>query len=240
MPTADTDVTALIRNLRDATDRLDDAIGGAVERDGVNTCSQPSLLPGWTVGHLVSHLARNADGLRRTLDAAAQGRIVQPYDSPEARERDIENGARRDTATIVDDLRHATQSLWDSIDSLDPQAWSATVDLGRGGPTTADVILSARLAEAEVHHQDLGVDGGLTLLDDDRATILLQALVRTYIRTRGVDGLVLHPFGQPPITVGTGGRTVAGDAVDLVGWLSGRSDGSALRTSDGLPDLPHW
>ena len=240
MATTDIDVPTLIGNLRDATGRLDAAIEEAVETGGSGTFGRPSRLPGWTVGHVISHLARNADGLRRSLDAAVQGQIVPPYDSPEARERDIQSGAARDTKTIVDDLRQANQRLWDSIDSLEPPAWSATIDLGRGGPTTADLILSARLGEAEVHHHDLGVDGGLALLDDDRANSLLQAMVRTYVRNRGVDGLVLEPSGQPPITIGTGGRSVAGDAIDLVGWLSGRSDGSALRTADGLPELPHW
>jgi maleylpyruvate isomerase len=34
------------------------------------TAWQPSRLPGWTVGHVVTHLARNADGHVRRLDGA--------------------------------------------------------------------------------------------------------------------------------------------------------------------------
>ena len=31
-----------------------------------------------------------------------------------------------------------------------------------------------------------------------------------------------------------------GAAIRIVGWLSGRSDGSGLRTAGSLPDLPTW
>lgn len=33
----------------------------------------PSLLPAWSVGHLVTHLARHADSHVRMLEAAARG-----------------------------------------------------------------------------------------------------------------------------------------------------------------------
>ncbi|MET0579484.1 MAG: maleylpyruvate isomerase N-terminal domain-containing protein, partial [Ilumatobacteraceae bacterium] len=32
--------------------------------------SAPSLLPRWTVGHVLTHIARNADSIARVLDAA--------------------------------------------------------------------------------------------------------------------------------------------------------------------------
>jgi maleylpyruvate isomerase len=118
--------------------------------------------------------------------------------------------------------------------------WAVTVDLGRGGPTTADVILAARLGEVEIHHHDLGVDDGLALLDDEQANRLLAALLRSYVRTREVPDLILEPTGRESVVVGSGGPVVAGPALDLVGWLSGRADGSALKTAGGLPPLPTW
>ncbi len=200
----------------------------------------PSRLPDWTIGHVVSHLARNADGLRRVLVAANAGRQVQPYDSPEARENDIQSGAQRDAATIAGDLRTANQQLADTIDGLGAETWEFTVDLGRGGPTTADVILAARLSEVELHHHDLGIDGGLDLLDNAQANRLLAALMRSYVRTREVNGLTLIPDGADAIRIRGGGQAVAGAAIELVGWLSGRSDGSRLSTAGTLPELPTW
>lgn len=41
--------------------------------------TEPSQLPGWTRGHLLTHLARNADSVVRRLPAASQGEAVDQY-----------------------------------------------------------------------------------------------------------------------------------------------------------------
>lgn len=236
----ESDLATGIDAVRDATARLQAAIDQAMERDGASAFAAPSRLPNWTVGHVVTHLARNADGLRRVLLAAQEGRQVTPYDSPEARQHDIDTGAARGTTAIADDLLAAEQRLADTLAALPEPVWSATVDLGRGGPTTADVILAARLGEVELHHHDLGFDAGLALLDDAQASRLLASLLRTYIRTRDVHGMTLYPDHADPIELGGGGPDIRGRAIDLVAWLSGRADGSALSTDQPLPDLPSW
>ena len=45
-----------------------DELGEAVDP------ARPSLLPGWTVGHVLTHLARNADSMTRVLVAAGEAR----------------------------------------------------------------------------------------------------------------------------------------------------------------------
>ncbi|HSN07046.1 MAG TPA: maleylpyruvate isomerase family mycothiol-dependent enzyme, partial [Candidatus Angelobacter sp.] len=56
---------------------------------------RPSLLPDWSVGHVLTHVARNADGMVRLVDWALTG-VPQPmYDSLDARNADIEAGAGR-------------------------------------------------------------------------------------------------------------------------------------------------
>lgn len=240
MATEDTDVTSKIDAVRDATARLQAAVDQAIESRGATAFAAPSRLPDWTVGHVATHLARNADGLRRVLLAAQEGRQVTPYDSPEARQNDIATGAARGTDAIAGDLLAANQRLADTLASLPDPVWSATVDVGRGGPTTADVILSARLAEVELHHHDIGFDDGLDLLDDAQANRLLHSLPRTYIRTRDVPGVTLRPEHAEAIAVGDGGPDIRGRAVDLVGWLAGRTDGSTLTSDGPLPELPSW
>jgi len=234
------ELTDQLNALRDATARLDAAIHNTVNDGGHDAFAAPALLPNWTIGHVVTHLARNADGLRRVLVGAKVGEQLQPYASPQAREDDIESGALRSTETIATDYRQAGSQLLDTIESLPPAGWQATVDLGRGGPTTADVVLAARLGEVELHHHDLGVDGGLALLDDDHAVLLLRALLRSFVRTRDVPPMKLRPAGIEPIVIRDGEQEIAGAAVDLVGWLSGRGDGSSLRTTGALPELPSW
>jgi Mycothiol maleylpyruvate isomerase N-terminal domain len=50
-------------------------------------CRRPSLLPGWSRGHVLPHWARNADGQSRMLLAAMHGEIAEQY-------RGVMNGAR--------------------------------------------------------------------------------------------------------------------------------------------------
>ena len=37
---------------------------------------QPSLLPDWTVGHVLTHLARNAEAMVRRIEAATRGELI--------------------------------------------------------------------------------------------------------------------------------------------------------------------
>src|SRR5258708_444816 len=68
---------------------------------------RPSLLPGWTVGHVLSHLARNADALVNLCDWALTGVRKPAYVSAEARTADIEAGAARPVTVQVEDLAAA-------------------------------------------------------------------------------------------------------------------------------------
>ena len=62
---------------------------------------RPSLLPGWDVAMLVTHLARNADSHRGMLEGAAAGEVRRQYPSQERREADIEAGRGRSAAEAV-------------------------------------------------------------------------------------------------------------------------------------------
>ncbi len=39
----------------------------------------PSLLPEWSDGHVLTHLARNADSVVRRMEGAARGELVDQY-----------------------------------------------------------------------------------------------------------------------------------------------------------------
>ena len=70
----------------------------AASIDGLDdeTARRPSLLPGWTVGHVLAHLARNADGMRGMLDGGGRGEVAAQYPGGAAqREADIAAGAGR-------------------------------------------------------------------------------------------------------------------------------------------------
>ena len=49
----------------------------------------PSLLPGWTRGHVITHVARNADALANVLHGAQRGELRAQYPSSEERDPDV-------------------------------------------------------------------------------------------------------------------------------------------------------
>ena len=54
----------------------------------------PSLLPDWSRGHVLTHIARNADGLTLMVEAANRGEVGSQYPGGLAqRNADIEAGA---------------------------------------------------------------------------------------------------------------------------------------------------
>src|SRR5919112_2556425 len=80
----------------------------------------PSLCPGWTRGHLLTHLARNADGLVNVAHSAVSGHLVPMYKSAAARNADVEAGAGRPAATLATDVENAAQRLAEELRRVPP------------------------------------------------------------------------------------------------------------------------
>jgi maleylpyruvate isomerase len=120
-------------------------------------CRAPSLLPGWSRGHLLTHWARNADGQTRMLLAAMRGEIAAQYPGgDEQREADIEAGAARPVRLILHDARAAVDRVEDAWRRVLPEAWSRPTS-ARVGQRPAWRSVWARWRETEVHHVDLNV-----------------------------------------------------------------------------------
>ncbi len=118
---------------------------------------EPSLLPGWTRGHLLTHLARGADGLRNLLTWARTGVMTPQYPSAAARDEDIEAGAGRSAAELRADVAESAAALAAEAASLSEAAWQASVHGIRGKAHPAWYTLTRRLSELEIHHVDLGI-----------------------------------------------------------------------------------
>ena len=117
----------------------------------------PSLLPGWTVGHVLTHIARNADGLARMTRAAEHGEVAEQYvGGVVSRAADIEAGADRRAIALVEDVRMSAFHLEQAWDELSDVGWAGTGLSVRGEMPIATLPLR-RLAEVEVHHVDLGL-----------------------------------------------------------------------------------
>ena len=116
----------------------------------------PSRLPGWTVGHVLTHLARNADSIVRVFAAAERGETIYRYAGGMARrDEEIEAGAVRPAAELVTDVR---TTIWQL-----EQAWSTHTrwdGRSRESPDREIPVSDlpfARWREVEVHRADLGL-----------------------------------------------------------------------------------
>ena len=115
-----------------------------------------SLLPGWSRGHVVTHLARNADSLTWVLDGARLGEVRDQYPTEGMREADIDAGAGRTASELHDDLVTACARLEAAWAALDDAAWSRECRM-RAGLCPAAELPFRRWREVEVHHVDLGL-----------------------------------------------------------------------------------
>ncbi|MEU5094172.1 maleylpyruvate isomerase family mycothiol-dependent enzyme [Streptomyces sp. NPDC020996] len=219
-----------LASLHDATERL---LSAAAELDDA-AVARPSRLPGWTLGHLLAHLARNADALVNVLE----GRPM--YASDDARDADIERDAPRPLDVHLSDVRESAARL--RAASAVPADWSRTVELRNGVTDSAARVPFRRWVEVELHHVDLGIgyeleDLPAEFLEREIAFLAERFAGRPDVpRTRLTDGTRAWSTGReaekPEITV-------TGPAPDLLGWLSGRRDGSTLTVEGGpLPALP--
>ena len=101
-----------------------------VDAMDVTDLAAPSLLPGWSRLHVLSHVARNADGMRNRLLMARTGRPVAQYPSMALRAADIETGALRDPELVRQDLRAACERLAIDAESLTDADWARDAGVG--------------------------------------------------------------------------------------------------------------
>ncbi|MGH4010996.1 MAG: maleylpyruvate isomerase family mycothiol-dependent enzyme [Pseudonocardiaceae bacterium] len=220
------------------------ADGQARFERAVAECSDlrgPARLPGWTRGHVVTHVARNAEGLVRLLAWARTGIETPMYPSIQARAADIEAGAGRPHAEQLDDLRSTAAAFAAAAEELSPKHWEATVHT-RHGPVPASAVPWMRVREVWLHLVDLNVGVELDVLPEDIATALVRD-VASWMETRVPARVELQIPGSAPVIFGPGTTApvaVSGPVQELAGWLTGRCRGDQLAAPGGLPELPGW
>ena len=185
------------------------------------TMDRPSLLAGWTVAQLCTHLARNADSHVRRTAAAMAGVVVDQYPGGLAeRSADIEAGTGRTAAVVRADVEASTARLLDAWSDVPDHAWANVTRDASGGLRRLDELPARRWLEVEVHLVDLGC--GPTHRDWS------DAFVSAYL---------------PELRAGAAARLSAGDELptadrvdprDELAWLFGRLE------RDDLPRLGPW
>jgi maleylpyruvate isomerase len=121
------------------------------------TARSASLLPGWSVGHVLTHIARNADSVVWRLEGAARGERRDQYPGGlEQRRDDIEAGAVRPADELVADVRASSAAVVRVTAELPDEAWDAPSRTARGAVEPSRDAIFSRWREVVVHHGDLG------------------------------------------------------------------------------------
>ncbi|MGW1773088.1 maleylpyruvate isomerase family mycothiol-dependent enzyme [Streptomyces sp. NPDC002104] len=220
-----------LRSVHEATDRLLTAVA---KLDNAKLAEE-SLLPGWTRGHVLAHLARNADALVEVFE----GRPM--YESATSRESDIERDAGRPLLEQLEDVRNSADR-WFAVAER-PQDWTRTVELRNGVTDAAARVPFRRLIEVELHHVDLNIGYALSDLSEEFTGREIEFLAERWSGRPEVPPTVLSATdGRQWLTGSAGDPAVAvtGSAASLLGWLAGRGDKGASLTTEGgpLPALP--
>jgi maleylpyruvate isomerase len=145
-------------SLKDLTDQIDDATTHLLEtatRLTDNQVREPSLLPGWSRGHVLTHIARSGDVSRGLLDGARTGVPGTGYAGARAREDAIAAGAGRTAAELTADVRDSAAAWRAAALAMPAAGWDAPVTLG-DRQVKARYLVTQRLVEIELHHVDLG------------------------------------------------------------------------------------
>jgi len=204
-------------HVAEAEQRLFAAIR-ALDGHGVRA---PSLLADWSVGHVLTHLARNADSHRRRTVAAIGGRMVDQYPGGmEERAADIAAGADRPAAVILEDVAVSSSRMLEGWADVPNHAWSGVTRDAGGTERPLAELPGRRWLEVEVHLVDLGT--GPTPADWS------DAFVAAHLPELRAGAPSRLPEGTSPPPLGSI------DERDELAWLFGR------LTRPDLPALGPW
>lgn len=225
---------------------------------------EPSLLPGWSRRHLIAHVGYNARALTRLVQWANTGVETPMYDSPEARDAEIDFGATLPARALRHLIEHAAISLDVEWRDSPDDAWAAVVRTAQGREVPARETVWMRTREVWLHAIDLDNGAGFGDVPEPVLERLLADITGTW-RTRGTDAGILVTvdgagdsavgddsaggvsFGSTFVGDSLGGATdgdavtvVSGTLPELVRWASGRGD-AGVRTSTGAAvPAPRW
>ena len=221
---------------RAAHRRLQATLDGLVAGDA----RRPSRLPGWTLGHVLTLLARNADSHVRILAAAGRGEVADQYaGGPEGRAADIEAGAGRPEDELVVDVLQASHRLEEAWAATPAEVWAKGWGRMAAGDCPASELPFRRWREVEVHHADLGLAFGwqdwTAAYVERELAVTITDLPTRLPPGRGVRLEATDSGAVWNVPDEVGDRvTVATPSRRLLAWLIGREAGP------DLPPLPRW
>jgi maleylpyruvate isomerase len=217
------EVTSAAQRVNDTVATADDAVVRA-----------PSGLPGWSRGHVITHIANFSEAMTRQVEEALQGRLIEMYDGGRpARDAGIEAGAGRPAAELKHHLREATTALTAAWDKVGPDDWERPVT-HRNSNLAAAVYASWR--ELAVHAVDLDLEPTADGWSPEFCLHLLD-----FLRPRTPEGihLILQSTDGTTWENGTGQPlTLTGTLTNLTAWYAGRTPAGPI--TGPAPELLPW
>jgi maleylpyruvate isomerase len=243
----DDETGAVLAEIRAATGRLLARIAGLTDAQA----REPSLLPGWSRGHVLTHIARNAGGLASVARWARTGTGTPMYASDASRAADIEAGAARPASALVADVRESAAAFAREAELVPADAWSTLVRRTPGSPPfPAREALTRRLGEVELHHADLCLGYGWQDWPQEFVQASFPRVAGSWAGRADAPPCWISTPGGGMLPVGAAGEggpasrcpVVTGPLPCLLAWLTGRSRGEGLTVEPAgrLPPLPVW
>ena len=244
------DAAADLEQITEATAHLLATVAEATDDD----LAQPSLCEGWTRGHVLTHIARNADGLSNLLNSAATGEVTPMYESDDQRNADIDAGSSRPAAEQLADLRAAAGRFADAVAAVQAAgAWDAPVYRRlEAAPFPAHQVPAKRLSEVLIHHVDLDLDFTPAHWSDAFTDACFADTLGRFEARADFPPLRLdaeeedHVYGIKADPQDKGVIVVRGPKRALLAWMLGRASGDGLVAvipaggRGPLPKLPAW
>lgn len=231
-----TEAAAAIASIERTHDRLRSTLDGLTDEE----VREPSLLPDWTRGHVLAHLAGFGEAAeRQVLRALAAQDAGEFYDGGRpGRDAAIEQGAGASAAEHVARVTAVVDRMEGLLDLLDDDHLRLPTAYGDGLPVSALVLAWWR--EFSIHLADLDLGVTHTMWSPELREHLVSFLAPRV--PTGVQ-LALEPTDvDEQRRVGQGSLIVLrGTANDLVAWLAGREPLGPVEAhrADGEPvDLP--
>ncbi|MEO1055476.1 MAG: maleylpyruvate isomerase N-terminal domain-containing protein [Actinomycetota bacterium] len=185
--------------------------------DGLDVTA-PSALPGWTVGHVLTHVVNSGDGHARLFAAAANGEVGEQYPGGlEQRTGEIEAGAARPAQEQIDVLR---RSIWHLESMWAASSWDGRGRLSLGQEVTLRDLPFLRAREVLLHHIDLNIDFGFADLP--------QLYVRLEIGRLEMLWKARQPMGMTALPA----AARQAPPPERLAWLTGRGDLDGLGAAN--------
>jgi maleylpyruvate isomerase len=209
-----------------AADRLTAVLAGFDD----DTARAASGLPGWSRGHVITHIANFSEAMTRQAEEALQGRVAEMYDGGRAaRDAAIEAGANRSAADLTIHLDQTVDALLTAWRKVGRDDWSRPI-LHRNSNLEAG--LNATWRELAIHIVDL--DLGITPASWSEPFCLH---LLDFLRPRTPDGIRLILKAETTTWEnGTGEEHVlTGPLTDLTAWYAGRPPFTPVHGPSLLP-----